>query len=163
VLGAMPISRVRLILQCGKETFDFVQQIAVAQNLDQFLAMDFAMALAQRALEGVIGHRRFLGGRQTERPSTPANRRLHAKRREEAVTIATPAGEIPHKGVCGEVTSGSQGLGYSLSSSETKGLQTSWLAQVPGRWEFRILRVGSSRRGAYLLVHTGNLALRLLI
>jgi hypothetical protein len=41
-------------LQRGQVTFDFVQQIAVRQDFDQFCMREFSVALAQRALYALI-------------------------------------------------------------------------------------------------------------
>lgn len=53
------------MLQRGKETFDFVQEIAIGQNFDHVRTVKFAVSLAQRALHAIIffGHG-FLGGKQ---------------------------------------------------------------------------------------------------
>src|SRR5947209_4120719 len=104
MLGAMAIARVALALQRGNESFDFVQEIAVGQQLDQFFTVKLAMAVAHRALHRgtLVRHFGFLGGIQ--RSGTPVNRRLHPYSRNPAVTLTTCRGEVSHRRVCGEVT-----------------------------------------------------------
>jgi hypothetical protein len=59
------VAALRVALQSGEETFDFVQEIAIRENLDQVGAANFTVPRAQGALHGIIffGHG-FLGGSQ---------------------------------------------------------------------------------------------------